>query len=102
MLFRTIGLPTLSPELKMKAAVFFLNLQNSYQTIRCQISQVPNLPRSCPGCSDIGFFCMLNVPVRQWIMVRRKIMFLLLSVSILVRYSETEHQLVRDTEGTIL
>jgi len=45
---------------------------------------------------------MLNVPVRQWIMVRRKIMFLLLSVSILVRYSETEHQLVRDTEGTIL
>lgn len=84
----TTGLPALSPELKMEAAVFPKFAK--YHTIRCQTSQVPNLPRSCPGCADIGFACTLNVPACQRSTGRRKILLLLLSVSILVCYSETE------------
>jgi len=93
--FGTIGLPALVPELKMEAAVF-RNLQSSYQTLRCQISQVPNLPRSCSGCLDIGFDYTLNVPACHWSMGRGKILFLSLSVSILLCYKETENQMMRD------
>ena len=101
--FVTTGIPALSPELKMEAAVFpkFAIFLPDYTMLDLGKS-LGCLVAACPGCSHIGFVYTLYVLACQWSMGRRNILFLLLSVNILICYSETENQLVRDTEGTIL
>lgn len=75
--FGTTGLPALSPELNMEAAVFPKFAKFLPDPMVSDLASL-YLPRSYPGCSDIGFVYTLNVQAYQWSMGRCKILFLLL------------------------